>query len=152
MPDRSTIADFLAQKHVAVVGVSRHEKDFSRAVYRRLKGGGRTLYPVTASGEGEIEGDRSYASLAEISHPLDGVIVMVSADRSADVVRDAITAQVPRVWLHKGSGPGAVSDEAVQLCRESGMPVIDGACPLMFDEPVKGIHRMHRVLVGRSIG
>jgi hypothetical protein len=50
------------------------------------------------------------------------------------------------VWLFKGAAPGAVSDEAVQLCRDHNIAVIPGACPLMFLEPVHGVHRVHRAL------
>jgi hypothetical protein len=27
--------------------------------------------------------------------------------------------------------------------------MIDGACPLMFEEPVRGIHRIHRAMIRR---
>jgi hypothetical protein len=29
------------------------------------------------------------------------------------------------VWLHQGSGPSSVSDEAVASCREHGAEVVD---------------------------
>lgn len=38
-----------------------------------------------------------------------------------------------------------MSPEAVALCREHGIEVVDGACPLMFSEPVGWFHRVHRV-------
>jgi predicted CoA-binding protein len=77
---------------------------------------------------------------------------MVAADRSAEVVRDAIARGIPRVWLYRGFGPGAVSDEAVELCRTNGVEVVDGACPLMFEGgngKVGGIHRLHHFLAKR---
>ncbi len=68
---------------------------------------------------------------------------MTLADRSEEVVRDCIAAHVPRVWLHRASGAGAVSERAVALCRESGIGVVPGACPLMF-LPATGLpHRIH---------
>jgi len=148
MPSKQVIDAFLAQSHVAFVGVSRNPKQFANAVYRALRddGRGRTLYPVNASAAGEpLEGDPSYASLADVPDPVDGVIVMVAADKAADVVREAIARGIPRVWLQKGFGPSSVSEEAVRLCRENGVEVVDGACPLMWSEPVKGGHRVHRV-------
>ena len=69
---------------------------------------------------------------------------MVPADAAAGVVREAIDRGITRVWLHRGGGQGAVSDEAVALCREHGVAVVDGACPLMFEAPVRGIHWVHR--------
>lgn len=151
MPDMATIADFFDQRHIAVVGVSHNVKDFSRAVYRRLADGERRLYPVTTSGTGDIEGDRCFRSLAEVPAHLDGILVMVPAQRSAGVVREAIAQGVPRVWLHCGIGSDSVSADAVQLCRDHGIAVVDGASPLMFVQPFRGLHREHRALRGRSL-
>lgn len=150
MPRRQDIEDFLEQRHVAVVGVSRNTKDFANVVYRHLRDGGRTMYPVNELADGPIEGDTAYGSLAEVPDPVDGVIVMVPAKRAADVVQSALDRGIPRVWLHKGAGPGAVSGDAVALCRDAGVPVVDGACPLMWDD-AHGIHHLHKVVSGRRI-
>ncbi len=152
MPARKDIEDFLAQRHLAVVGVSRDSRQFANALYRRLRDGGRTLYPVNAAAAGApMEGDRSFTSLAGVPDPLDGVLVMVPFTASAEVVRQALARGVRRVWLHRGAGRGAVSEEAVRLCRDAGVPVVDGACPLMFEEPVRGVHRLHRAVAGRRV-
>ena len=152
MVDRATIEEFLSQRHLAFVGVSRDTRQFPNAVYRRLRQGGRSMYPVNAPAAGApIEGDVSYPTLAAVPDPVDGVIVMVPPDAAAEVVRQAIDRGVPRVWLHRGVGKGSVSDEAVRLCREAGVPVVDGACPLMFEEPVRGVHAVHRFFVRRRL-
>jgi predicted CoA-binding protein len=152
MPARSAVEDFLAQQHLAFVGVSRDRKQFANAVYRHLRSSGRTLYPVNVAAEGSnIEGDPSYPRLAEVPDPVEGVVVMVPAQAAATVVRDAINRGILRVWLHRGGGPASVSEEAVQLCEDAGVAVVDGACPLMFDEPVRGVHWVHRALAGRRI-
>ena len=152
MADRRTIEDFLAQRYFAFVGVSRDSKQFANVVYRTLRENGRTFYPVNVAADGQpIEGDPSYRTVGEVPDPVDGVLVMVPASQAADIVRDAIERGIPRVWLHKGAGRGSVSEEAVALCREAGVAVVDGACPLMFEEPVLGVHRLHRWLVGRRV-
>ena len=152
MPERKTIEEFLAQRHLALVGVSRDPKQFANAVYRQLRTGGRTIYPVNLAADGDaIEGDRSYRRLDEVPDPVDGVVIMVPAEDAATVVRQALDRGVARVWLHRGAGKGSVSEEAVALCREAGVATVDGACPLMFEEPVRGVHRIHRRLVGRRI-
>lgn len=152
MPERKTIEDFLAQDHLAFVGVSRDPKQFANAVYRRLRDGGRVLYPVNAAAGGmPLEGDKSYDRLGDVPDPVDGVIVMVAAEAATAVVQDAIDRGIPRVWLHRGAGTGAVSPHAVQRCRDNAVAVVDGACPLMFEEPVRGVHRVHRFLAARRI-
>ena len=143
MPSKSVIDRFLAQEHIAVVGVSRNPKALANAVYRQLRAGGRTLYPVNPNAD-EVDGQRCYASVADVPDPLDGVLVMVKPDTAVEVVRDCIARGVPRVWLHRGAGAGAVSPAAVQLCRDAGVEVVDGACPLMFAEPVGAFHKVHR--------
>jgi predicted CoA-binding protein len=76
---------------------------------------------------------------------------MVPADRSAGVVREAIDRGIRRVWLHRGVGAGSVSQEALDLCRQHSIAVVDGACPFMFEEPVRSVHRVHRMFAGRRI-
>ncbi len=150
MPARAVIDDFLSQRRVAVVGVSRDPKKFSNAVFKRLVKDGKTVYAVNREAD-TVEGARSYHSLRDLPEPIDGVIVLVKAERAADVVRDAIDVGVPRVWLQRGGGPGSVSPDAVQLCKEHGVACVDGACVLMWEEPVKGIHRAHRAFSGRRV-
>jgi predicted CoA-binding protein len=145
MPSTHAIDDFLAQKHIAFVGVSREPKRFANAVYRHLRDGGRTLYPVNHNPNvATIEGDAGYRSLADVPDPVDGVFVMVPANDAAGVVRAAIARGIPRVWLHRGLGPNSVSAETVALCRDNGIAVVDGACPMMFAERVGLLHRVHR--------
>jgi predicted CoA-binding protein len=76
---------------------------------------------------------------------------MVPAEGAAAVVGQAVERGIPRVWLHRGVGRGSVSEEAVRVCRDNGIAVVDGACPLMFDEPVRGVHRIHRLMASRGI-
>jgi predicted CoA-binding protein len=76
-----------------------------------------------------------------------GVLIMVKAVDAVAIVRACLAADVKHVWLYKGvGGPGALSEEAVELCRAGGIEVVEGACPLMFLEPVGVIHRIHRRL------
>jgi len=148
MVSTAMIDDFLAQRHLAFVGVSHDPEEFSAGVYRELKSHGYELIPVNPHAE-EIDGDRCWPSIRETPEGIDGAIVMVPADRSAEVVQECIDRGIPRVWLHKGGGPSSVSEEAVALCRDHGIEVVDGACPMMFMEDATWFHRVHRW--GRSV-
>jgi predicted CoA-binding protein len=139
----SVIDDFLAQRRLAFVGVSHDPNEFSAAVYRELKGHGYELFPVNPHAE-QVDGDASVGSVADLPDGIDGAIVMVPADSSAAVVTDCIDRGIPRVWLHKGAGPSSVTEEAVALCRDHGIEVVDGACPMMFMEDASWFHRVHR--------
>lgn len=146
MPSRASIDRFLASERLAFVGASRNPKEFSTAVYREFRARGYELYPVHPHAD-EIEGDRCYRAIADLPD-VDGAVIMVRADASAAVVEACAERGIARVWLHRGAGQGAVSDEAVAAARRAGIDVVDGACPLMFLEDTGWFHRLHGRLVG----
>lgn len=143
MVSRAVVDDFLAQRRLAFVGVSHDPKEFSASVYRELKEHGYELSPVNPNAA-EVDGDACVGSVAELTGELDGAIVMVPAAASAEVVQQCIDRGIPRVWLHKGAGPSSVSEDAVALCRDHGIEVVDGACPMMFLDDAAWFHRVHR--------
>ncbi len=55
-------------------------------------------------------------------------------------MQEAIDAGIPRLWLQSGSD----SKEALALCEANNVPVIHGACVLMYAQPVESVHRFHR--------
>lgn len=143
--DPAAVHEFLAQRRIAVVGVSSDPRSFANTVYRSLRDRGYEVVPVNARAV-TVEGDRCYTDVAHVPGLLDGVLVMVRPDRAADVVRASVERGAPRVWLFKGAGRGAVSDAAIALCEAKGVSVVPGACPLMFLEPAGWFHRAHRGL------
>jgi uncharacterized protein len=150
MPTQATIDDFLAQRYLAFVGASRDSKQFANAVYRLLRGDGRVLYPVNQSDAAvTIEGDVAYRRLADVPDPVDGVVVMVPHAAEAQLVRDAIERGIGRMWIHRSGGRDPVSDDVRKLCQDAGVKLVDGACPFMFVEPVRGVHRFHRAIAHR---
>lgn len=68
---------------------------------------------------------------------------MTRSEASEQVVRDCAEAGIPRVWLHRGVGPGAVSQAAVDACRQRGIQVVEGECPYMFLPAAGFLHRAH---------
>jgi predicted CoA-binding protein len=57
MSSKVDVDDFLAQKTVAVVGVSRGGKKFGNAVLKDLKEKGYRVFPINPNAE-SIEGER----------------------------------------------------------------------------------------------
>ncbi len=144
MIDPGMVEEFLAQSRIAVVGVSDEASNFGRTIYRELRDRGHDVVAVNRHVD-QVDGDPCFPDLAAVPGQLDGVIVMVRKGDAVEVVRDCIALGVRRVWLFKGlGGDGAVSDESVELCRQRGIAVIDGACPMMFLDPVGLPHRVHR--------
>ncbi len=94
MVSTAVIDDFLAQQHLAFVGVSHEPKEFSAIVYRVLKAHGYELHPVNPHAE-SVDGDACVASVSDLPDGIDGAIVMVPADASAGVVQDCIDRGSP---------------------------------------------------------
>jgi predicted CoA-binding protein len=137
---REAAEEFLAQRRIAVAGVSRDPKQAANLIYRRLRAAGYEVHAVNPHAT-EVEGDRCYPSLAAIGAPLDGVVVVTTPSVAAALAGDCAQAGVPRVWLHRGIGPGSLSDAAVAAFRERGIAVIPGGCPNMFGATADPGHR-----------
>jgi predicted CoA-binding protein len=142
-PLSQAAGEFLDQHRIAVAGVSRDSKQPANLIYRRLRETGHETFAVNPNAH-EVEGDRCYHSIGEVPAQLDGVVIVTPADASADVVEECASAGVPRVWLHRGIGPGSLSGEAVDACRRHGIAVIAGGCPNMFGATSDPGHRMMR--------
>jgi len=146
--------DFLSQKRVAVVGVSRDPKDFTRGVFRELQRRGYAVVPVNPQAV-EVEGERCFARLQDVVPVVDAALLMTPPAVTEAVVRDCAEAGITRVWMHQGAGRGAVSPEAVSFCHERGMSLVAGACPYMFLPGTGFGHRLHGFalrLLGRHPG
>jgi predicted CoA-binding protein len=132
----------LASGRIAVVGVSRDPKEFSRYVLRELLARGIDAVPVSPV-LAEAEGRAAAPSVRQLTPAPEAALILVAASRAAEAVRDCVAAGVRRIWLHRGGGPGATSDEAIALCRASGVEPILGLCPFMALPGAAFPHRLH---------
>jgi predicted CoA-binding protein len=143
MTSKAAVADFVSQRKLAVVGVSRKKMKFGNLAFRELKRKGYKLFPVHPHAE-QLEGERCYASLAALPEPVEGVLVIVPPAQAEQVVRAAAAAGIRRVWLQQGAG----SPAAIRFCEDNGISVVHGECILMFAEPAAWYHRAHRWVWG----
>ena len=136
------IDDFLAQKRIAVAGLSATRDLPGALIYRKLKGAGYQVAAILPGAE-SFEGDPCYPDLAAVPGGVDGLVIATRPALTAELVRQAVAAGVPRVWMHESlvHGGTSVSPEAVALCREHGITLIAGACPMMYCQPVDFGHR-----------
>src|SRR5262249_35855186 len=137
------IYDFVDQKTLAVVGVSRDSKKFGNLAYRELKTKGYRVFPVNP-GMDTLDGDRCYANLESLPEKVDGVVIVVPPGQTEKVVHEVKAAGIKRVWMQQG----AESDTAIQFCRSHGIQEVHGECILMFAPPVQSYHKVHRNLAG----
>lgn len=146
-----TINDFLAQKRIAMVGISREGKDFSVSLFEEMSRRRYDIVPVNPKTT-EMFGQRSFARVQDIRPPVDAALLMTAPAVTDAVVKDCAQAGIRRIWMYRAGGKGAVSPKAVQFCRERGIRVVPGQCPFMFWPGAGTGHRLHgfiRKITGR---
>jgi uncharacterized protein len=147
---KEAAAAFLANKRVAVTGVSRTPKTHgSNTIYKRLRQRGYDVFAVNPNA-GQVEGDRSYRDLKSIPGGVDAVVIATRPEHAQDTMRECAVLGIKHVWMHWGSGGTSVSPGATEYGRKNGITVIDGGCPLMFGPTADLGHKVLRVaLAGR---
>jgi predicted CoA-binding protein len=137
---------FLGHHRIAVTGVSRTPKSHgSNIVYQRLRQRGYEVFAVNPNAE-EVEGDPCYHDLKSIPGGVEAVVIGTRPDIAEDTIRECVDLGIKEVWMHRGPGPGSVSDEATEYGRRHGVTVIDGGCPLMFGPTADPGHKVMRAL------
>jgi uncharacterized protein len=145
----AAIDDFLAQKRIAVAGVSREPggKHGGSIIYKRLKERGYEVFAVNPNTD-TVEGDPCFCDLASIPGGVDAVVIATTPAVAPSVARECKELGITRVWMHRSFGGGSVSSEAHAYCRQNGIASIAGGCPLMYGPTSDGGHRFMRVFVG----
>lgn len=144
------IREFLGRQRLAIVGVSRNPRDFTRSLFREFVTRGYEVVPVHPGIE-EIEGQRCYARIQEIAPPVEAVLVLTPPAVTLEIAHDCVEAGVAELWMYRATGAGAVSREAITYCEANGIRVIAGECPFMFFPQTGFPHRVHG-LVRRITG
>ena len=143
------VDEFLAQKRIAVAGVSRDggQHPVGNLIYHRLKRTGHEVFAVNPNMQ-SFEGERCYTDVQSILGGVDGVVIVTRPDLTERIVRDCGEAGVRRVWMHQSLAKGSsVSPAAVEYCRQHDIGVIAGACPMMFGPGVDFGHRCMRAVM-----
>lgn len=155
MPGHATsiqdIEDFLSQKRIAIVGVSRDPANLSRKLFEEFSRRGYEVVPVNPNLP-ELGGQTCFKRVQDVKPPVDAVLLMIAPEVTNAVVRDCAEAGVKRIWMYRAGGKGSVNETAVKFCQEKGIRVVPGECPYMFLPDAGGVHRFHgfvRKITGR---
>ena len=139
MTSKKLVDDFLTQKKIAVVGVSRKKTKFGNAIYKELKQKGYSVFAVNPH-MNAFEGEACYPDLLSLPEKVDAVVINVPPTQTEKVVREAKEAGINKVWLQQGSQ----SEAAIKYCEENGIEYVLNECILMFAQPSAFIHRAHK--------
>ena len=139
-------SEFLANRRIAVTGVSREPKSHgSNVVYQRLRDRGFEVFPVNPNAD-EVEGDACYRDLASIPGGVQAVVIGTRPEVAEATMRECADLGIKHVWMHRGPGAGSVSESAAAYGRGRGISVIDGGCPCMFNPTADLGHKVMRAI------
>jgi predicted CoA-binding protein len=148
---KQAAAEFLANRRIAVTGVSRSPQDHgANVVYKRLRERGYEVFAVNPNAR-SVEGDPCYPALRDIPGGVEAVVIGTRPELAEETVRECVDLGIHRVWMHRSFGAGSVSPEATGYGRAHGVTVIDGGCPCMFDPTADTGHKVMRLLFRRAV-
>jgi len=124
-PGADALRDLLGRvERIAVVGISRSPEKPARRIPSYLAAKGYDIIPVNPHAE-RILGKPVYERLADVTDPVDMVLVFRPSAEAADVVREAAARpERPAIWLQEGIR----ADEAVAEARAAGLTVVQDLC------------------------
>jgi predicted CoA-binding protein len=135
------IQDFVSHKTIGLIGLSRQKNKFGNYAYKELTSRGFSVYPIHPS-EKEVDGILCYPSLAAIKEKLNVVVVSVSGRKIIQILNEVSSAGIKNVWLQQGCESSEIIEEANRL----GLSIVTKKCILMYAEPVRSIHKFHRMV------
>lgn len=146
---REAATAFLANKRIAVTGVSRTPAGHGgNSVYKRLRARGYEVFAVNPNAD-QVEGDPCYHSVGDIPGGVQAVVLATSPAHAEATMRECVDLGVTQTWMHRGFGEGSVSESAAAYGREHGTTVIDGGCPCMFAPTADPGHKLIRFVCAR---
>ncbi len=114
----------------AVVGASANTSRPSYFVVKYLLAKGYRVIPVNpGQAGGEILGQKTAATLADIAEQVDAVDIFRNSEAALGVVQEAIALKdklgLKVIWMQLG----VRNDEAARLAEEAGLKVVMNRCP-----------------------
>jgi predicted CoA-binding protein len=128
-----TTGEFLGHKKLALIRLSPQTQVMGDMTKELIPKGYDISVVYLNTGETD-------PSIASVGDKVEGAIVSVPKSECEAAVKEAIEAGIPRLWLQAGCD----SKEALAVASENNVPVVHGACVLMYAEPVQSVHRFHR--------
>jgi uncharacterized protein len=136
---------FLSQRRIAVAGVSRTKESAANLIYRKLRSEGYEVFAVNPNAT-IIEGDTCYPNLTSMPVKPQAVVIVTKPNVTDEIVKECAALGITSVWMHRGidSKTASVSEPAILFCKEHGITVIPGGCPMMYINHADFGHRLMR--------
>jgi len=137
------IDDFLAQNRIALIGVSREAKGYSRMLFRELRLRGYDVIPVNPQAM-EIEGAACVGSVLKLEIPPKAALLLLPEEPLFAALDDCIQAGIPRVWVP--FPPRRTRPRLLEKAVDNNLKLVLGFCPMMFLPGTGLMHRFHGFL------
>jgi uncharacterized protein len=123
-PADEQVRQILTDTHtIAIVGASRNPERASHGIMRKLQRSGYRVIPVNPN-ETEVLGEKAYASLSDISEPVDIVNVFRRAEYTPPIAAEAVSIGAKVLWLQSGIS----NEEAAERATAGGLTVVMDEC------------------------
>ena len=124
--EQEAITTMLKAKRIAVVGMTPDPSRAGHYVPEYLRSRGKEIVPVNPN-HAEVDGVKSYASLANVPGPIDVVLVFRRPEFCEQVARDAVAAHAKGLWLQSG----IYNEEARKIATDAGLNFVQGRCMMV---------------------
>jgi len=104
MVTKESINNFLSARNIAIAGVSRNNKKFGNSSYHYLKSKGYNVFAVNPNSD-SIDGDICYKTIDEIPEKIESLLIVLSPDKSMEVINAAHALKIKNIWFQNGAEP-----------------------------------------------
>lgn len=139
---KNTIDQFLADKHLAIVGVSRERMKWGNMLMRTLSKRGYHIYCINPHAD-MIEGIRCINSIQQLPTFVNNAIITLSTDTTKELLQTIQQSPLQRIWLPtNGGSTDEVLKALMPTLRAKNIDVVYDVCPMMYFVPAH-IHKLH---------
>jgi predicted CoA-binding protein len=112
-------------KSVAILGASTDRSKYGNKSVRAHKAEGWTVYPVNPKAD-EVEGEKAYASLADVPHPVTRISVYLPASVGIRMLPEIAATPHEELFFN----PGSESEELIAAAQAQGLKPLQ-ACSIV---------------------
>lgn len=141
MTSKKSIDEFMAQKNIAIAGISRKKQKFGNTIYKELAKKGYNVFPLNPNID-LFEGNNCYKKISSLPEEVTGIVINTKPKITIDLIKEAELKGIKHIWLQQGS----TDKDIIAYSQKSSSNIIYKECVIMFADPANGLHAFHKWL------